>query len=101
MDSKDRGSRVGLSAVYAPVTGEPFETEKGDSLVKSLISNSTCLFYAVYALHQFHDLCLFSRCFESGGLFHVDGFRFRGNAMEEGGFDIDVLDVPIEYGRNM
>ena len=88
-------------AIHAPITGESFETESSDGLVKGLVSNSTRLFYAVYAFHQLHNPSFFSRFFESRGLFHIDGFRFRKNAMEKGGFDVDVLDVPIENGCNM
>jgi hypothetical protein len=71
------------------------------NFVKGLVPDSACLFHAIDTFHQSHYPVLFSRLFETGRLFYEDSSGFREDAMEEGGFDIHMLDVPVKYGSDV
>lgn len=77
------------------------ETPAFDGLVERLVPNVACLFHAIEAFYELHNPVLFARCFKAMRLFHEHGFIGREYAMEEGCFDVEVLDVPVKGGSEV
>jgi hypothetical protein len=59
------------------------------------------LFHAINALHQAHDPILLTGFLETGKSFHEHGLSLREDAMKEGRFNVDVLDVPVKDSSNV
>jgi len=87
--------------IHTPLAGETFETNGFDCFVERLVPDSTGLFHSIDALHEFHHPVIFSGDFKAFRLFHVHRFVFQKDAVEESRLDVEVLDVPVERGREV
>jgi hypothetical protein len=54
------------------------------------------LLHSVDALVEPHHPIFLSRLFKAGGLFKEHAFPIREDAVKESGFDIELLDVPVQ-----
>ena len=97
MDSKNYGSLRGTADIDAPIapSWNACEAPFNHSFVEGLVPTVANLAHSVNALHQAHDPLFLSRRLEPGGLFHIRGFIAGEDAMEESGFDVEVLNVPL------
>ena len=94
VDSKDDGAGRGATDINAPFARDARESPFLHGLVESLVPSSTSLAHTINALHKAHDPCLLARFFETRRLLHEGHFVITQNAMEEGCFDVEMLDVP-------
>ena len=87
--------------VDTPFASESLELEVADIAMEGLVLDTTGLLHAIDTLHQFHHPVFLARRLETGRLFHEHCLSLRENAMKEGCFDVDVLDIPVEQGSNV
>ncbi len=64
--------------------------------MKCLVPAAASLTHTIDAFHESHNPGFFARCLESRGLFHVGRFIVGEHTVEERGFDVEVLDVPVQ-----
>jgi len=91
VDGEDDGAERGATNVDAPFTWEAGKTPPVHSLVESLIPPTAGLEHTVYTFHQPHRPCLLAWGFEARTLFHARSLIVGQDAMEESGFDDEVL----------
>jgi hypothetical protein len=96
MDGKDDGPSLCYLPVYTVFPVETLEAKVSDGSMECLIPNSAGLFHTIDASHQLHDPGFFAGFLEAMRLFHVCCLFLRQDAVQEGSFDIDLLEVPIE-----
>jgi hypothetical protein len=85
-----------LTAIYAPFARQAMEPKTDDGLVESLVPYTASLLHTVDALQQSYHPIFLTRRFETGRLFHEHRLGFRKYAVKEGGFDVNVLNIPVE-----
>jgi hypothetical protein len=98
---EDDGALRGSPMIYAPLTRDAKESPLAYSSIERPIPDAACLFHAVDALHKAHYPSFLARGFETGGLFHEHSLGVGQDAVEEGGFNVILLDVPIERGTDV
>ena len=101
MDGEDDCAHVSLSAINAPFAEETLEVQESNRLMECAVPDLACLLHAVDAFNKTHDPVLLPRGCEARGLFHEDSLRLRKDAMKESRLNVDVLNVPVEYGSNV
>ena len=69
--------------------------------MEGLVPNSAGLLHPINAFHQVHDPLLLSQDFKSRRLLHKHGFILGKYAMKESGFDVELLQFPIEGGSDV
>jgi hypothetical protein len=94
VDCKYDGAGGGTTDINAPFACDARESPVLHGLVESLVPSATSLAHTINVLHKAHDPCLLASFFKTGGLFHEGDLVIAQNAVEEGGFDVEVLDVP-------
>ena len=96
MYGKDCCTSGGGSFINAPLAGKSVETKIRDCFVEGLVPYATCLLHAVEAFCEVPYPRFFSRGLKTRGLFHEDGFRLGEHTVEKGGFDVKVLNIPVQ-----
>ena len=69
--------------------------------MKSLVPDTTGLLHAVETFHKAHDPVFFARRFEAAWLFHEHCFIGGEDTVKKSGFDVKMLEVPIEGGSEV
>jgi len=87
--------------IDTPLADKTLEAECTDITMEHLVPNSAGLLHAINALHEFHNPVFFSRRLETGRLFHETRFRFGEDAVKKGGFDVNMLDIPVKHRSNV
>jgi hypothetical protein len=59
------------------------------------------LLHAVDTFHQVHDPVFLAGNLETRWLFHEHTFVGGQYAVEEGGFDVELLEIPVEAGSKV
>ena len=93
MDCKYDSAAGGTTDINTPFAWHIRESPALHSTVESLVPSATSLVHTINALHKAHDPSLLARFFKTRGLFHKGHLIITQNTMEEGGFDVEVLDV--------
>ena len=67
-----------------------------DSFIKCMIPDVTGLLHAVDAAHESPHPVFLARLFKAGWLLHVSNLIFGQDAIEESGFDIELVEIPTQ-----
>ena len=96
MDGKDSCISGGGSFINAPLAGKSVKAKICDCFVEGLVPYAICLLYAIKAFCKAPYPRFFSKGLKTGGLFHEDGSQLGEHTMEKGGFDVNVLNIPVQ-----
>ncbi len=96
MDAENDGTSGGTMYVDIPFTTKVNKIPPQDGTVERLVPHLAGLLYPVDTLQEPPNPILLTRVCETRRLFHKHCLIRGKNAMEEGHFDVELTEVPVQ-----